>query len=267
MNTDTLRAILEAVSQGETTPGEAMDKLKAWPFEDVGFAKVDHHRVLRQGIPEAIFGAGKTPEQLVEISRRIKEQGVNVLATRCTGAGLHAVKAAFPEAVINEAARTATITLTEPKRRPGYVGVVCAGTSDIDVAEEAIVTLESQGSEGRRIYDVGVAGIHRLLAQREVLQGAVCLIVCAGMEGALPSVVAGLVDIPVIAVPTSVGYGANFGGVAALLAMLNSCGTGVSVCNIDNGFGAAMLAAMIHRLACGEHRASRSEREEQRQEA
>lgn len=243
-----LRALLDAVAAGTASTDEAIQRLKNMPFEDIGFAKVDHHRALRQGIPEVIYGAGKTPEQLVAIVARMKEHGSNVLATRCHPEGVEAVLAAHPEATYHDAANALTLVTTPVSQRPGYVGVVCAGTSDLPVCEEAVVTCEIQGSRVERVYDVGVAGIHRLLARREVLQQSVALVVVAGMEGALPSAVAGLVSHPIIAVPTSVGYGANFGGVAALLAMLNSCGTGVSVVNIDNGFGAGMLASMIHRL-------------------
>jgi hypothetical protein len=221
------------------------------PFEDLGFAKVDHHRALRTGFPETVFCAGKTPEQVVEIIARLKAQDSNVLATRCSPAIVEAVRAAHPDAVHHEAARAVTVTVHEPERLAGYIAVVCAGTSDIPVAEEAAVTCESLGNAVKRVYDVGVAGIHRLFDQREVLQNANAIIVCAGMEGALPSVVAGLVDCPVIAVPTSVGYGASFGGIAALLGMLNTCAVGLAVVNIDNGFGAGMFAGIINRIANG----------------
>ncbi|MBX7258025.1 MAG: nickel pincer cofactor biosynthesis protein LarB [Candidatus Hydrogenedentes bacterium] len=249
MNPDRIKSLLESVSSGSVSPEDAFERLRALPFEDLGFAKVDHHRSLRQGVPEVIFAQGKTPAQVAEIVGRMRAHGSNVLATRCSNETVAAVKAAHPDVVHHEAARALTLTLHPPKRMGGYVGIVCAGTSDIPVAEEAVVTCESMGATARRVYDVGVAGIHRLFNQHEALIGANALVVCAGMEGALPSVVAGLVDIPVIAVPTSVGYGANLGGVTALLAMLNSCATGVSVVNIDNGFGAGMLAAMINRLA------------------
>ena len=248
MDESRLRALMEAVAAGQTTTDDAVARLKDLPFEDLGFAKLDHHRALRQGIPEVIYGAGKTPDHLVEIIGRMKAHGSNVLATRCEAAGVEAVLKAHPDAEYHEAARALTLVSAPVEQRPGFVAVVCAGTSDLPVCEEAVVTCEVQGSRVERVYDVGVAGIHRLLARRETLQQAIALVVVAGMEGALPSAVAGLVSRPVIAVPTSVGYGANFGGVAALLAMLNSCGTGVSVVNIDNGFGAGMLASMIHRL-------------------
>jgi hypothetical protein len=249
VNPERIRTLLESVSEGKTTPDEAFDRLRSLPFEDLGFAKLDHHRSLRQGTPEVIFAQGKTPEQVAEIVGRMRVHGSNVLATRCSAEVVSAVKAAHPDVVHHEVARALTLTLQAPQKTGGYVGIVCAGTSDIPVAEEALVTCEAMGATCRRIYDVGVAGIHRLLNQHDALIGANVLVVCAGMEGALPSVVAGLVDVPVIAVPTSIGYGANFGGVAALLAMLNSCATGVSVVNIDNGFGAGMLASMIDRLA------------------
>ena len=213
--------------------------------------KIDHHRSLRKGFPETIFGAGKTPEQVVAIIGRMRAHGSNVLATRCSRETVDAVLAAHPDVVHHEAARALTLIVNPPEPTPGYVAVVCAGTSDIPVAEEAAVTCESMGATVRRIHDVGVAGIHRVLEQREALLGATVIVVCAGMEGALASVVAGLVDKPVVAVPTSVGYGASFGGIAALLGMLNSCATGVTVVNIDNGFGAGAYAAIINRLVNG----------------
>jgi len=243
-----LKHLLAQVASGELKPDDALDRLRALPFEDIGYAKVDHHRALRKGFPESVFCAGKTPEQIVEIVGRLRGQGSNVLATRCSPEAVAAVVAAHPDAVHHEVARALTITVAEPRRLPGYVAIVCAGTSDIPVAEEAAVACESVGSEARRVYDVGVAGIHRLFGQRETLEKANAVVVCAGMEGALPSVVAGLVEGPVIAVPTSIGYGASFGGIAALLGMLNSCAVGMAVVNIDNGFGAGMLAGMISRL-------------------
>jgi len=250
MEQEKLRELLNAVSNGSVSPDEAVERLRVLPFEDLGFAKVDHHRGLRRGFPETIFAEGKTPPQVVEILTRMRQQGSNVLATRCSREVVEAVLAAHPDAVHHEAARAITLTVTPPVRLDGYVAVLCAGTSDIPVAEEAAVTCETMGVETRRVHDVGVAGIHRLLNQQQTLRDATVVVVCAGMEGALPSVVAGLVDGPVIAVPTSVGYGASFGGVTALLAMLNSCATGVAVVNIDNGYGAGALAGIIHRLAC-----------------
>jgi len=249
MEEQRLKSLLESVAAGDVSAHDALEQLRDLPFKDLGFAKIDHHRSIRKGYPETIFCAGKTPEQIVDIVGAMRSHGSNVLATRCSPDAVQAVLAAYPDAVHHEAARAVTVTVDPPKPGPGYVAVVCAGTSDIPVAEEAIVTCEARGTTARRVYDVGVAGLHRLLGQREVLQQADVLIVCAGMEGALPSVVAGLVDTPVIAVPTSIGYGASFGGIAALLAMLNSCAAGVSVVNIDNGFGAGVLATIINRMA------------------
>jgi NCAIR mutase (PurE)-related protein len=246
-----LRQLLEAVASGAVTPDDAVAHLRSLPFEDVGFAKIDHHRNIRKGYPEAVFCAGKTPEQVVEIVSRLRRHGSNVLATRCSPEVVEAVLTANPDAVHHELARAITVTEAPPQRLKGFVAVLCAGTSDIPVAEEAVVTCEALGATAKRVYDVGVAGIHRLLDQRDVLEAATVLVVCAGMEGALASVVAGLVDKPVIGVPTSVGYGASFGGIAALLAMLNSCATGVAVVNIDNGFGAGALAGIINRIADG----------------
>ncbi len=246
-----LKALLETVASGEISPDDALARLRALPFEDLGFAKIDHHRTLRKGFPEVIFSAGKTPEQVVEIVGRMHAHGSNVLATRCSDAVVAAVCAAYPGAVHHEAARALTLTVKPPNPLPGYAAVVCAGTSDIPVAEEAAVTCGAMGATVQRVYDVGVAGIHRLLDRRVVLEEAYAVIVCAGMEGALASVVGGLVDKPVIAVPTSVGYGASFGGIAALLGMLNSCASGVAVVNIDNGFGAGAYAAIIGRMLAG----------------
>lgn len=243
-----LTTLLDAVAGGSVSPAEAAEQLRTLPFEDIGFAKIDHHRALRKGFPETIFAQGKSPEQVIDIVRRMREHGSHVLATRCTPEIANAVLQSIPEAVHHELARVVTVGEC-PHRLDGYVAVVCAGTSDIPVADEAAVTSEALGCTVERIYDVGVAGIHRILDQRDSLQSANALVVCAGMEGALPSVVAGLVSKPVFAVPTSVGYGASFGGVAALLAMLNSCATGVSVVNIDNGYGAGALAAMVNRIA------------------
>lgn len=249
MDRDKLKALLESVAAGDTTTDAALERLRALPFEDLGFAKVDHHRDLRQGHSEAIFAEGKTPEQVVQIMARLADKGSNALATRCSAATVEAVCAAFPDAVHHEVARAITRTVKSVPVRSGYVAVVCAGTSDVPVAEEAVVTCEFMGNEVKRVYDVGVAGLHRLLGQHDTLTKANAIVVCAGMEGALPSVVGGLVDVPVIAVPTSIGYGANLGGLAALLAMLNSCASGIAVVNIDNGFGAGMLAGMINRIA------------------
>ena len=252
MDVPKLKSLLEAIASQAVSPEEALAKLRDLPFEDLGFAKVDHHRALRQGYPETIFCAGKTPGQVAAIATRMREHGSNVFGTRCGPEIIDAVLAAHPDATHHEAARAFTIVVDPPKVLNGYIAVVCAGTSDIPVAEEAVVTCETHGNRIERVYDVGVAGIHRLLEQREKLTGANALVVCAGMEGALPSVVAGLVDRPVIAVPTSVGYGASFGGIAALLGMLNSCAAGLTVVNIDNGFGAAIAASLVNRIANGQ---------------
>jgi NCAIR mutase (PurE)-related protein len=252
MDLKRLRELLDGLAAGSVSPDDAMERLRTLPFEDLGFAKVDHHRSLRKGYPETVFAQGKTPEQVVAIVTRMRQHGSNVLATRCSPEVVEAVLAAHPDATHYDIARAITITVEPPRMREGSAAVVCAGTSDMPVAEEAAVTCEAMGTTVNRVYDVGVAGLHRLLEQRPILDAADVLVVCAGMEGALPSVVAGLVEQPVIAVPTSVGYGASFGGIAALLGMLNSCATGISVVNIDNGFGAGVLAAKINRIAHGE---------------
>ena len=221
---------------------------QAVPVADLGFAQVDTHRALRKGFPEVIFGAGKTPTQVVAISGKLVEREQNVLVTRVTSEHAKALRKKFKHAVHHESARCVTIEKKPLPKRAGHIAVICAGTSDLPVADEAAVTAEIMGNNVVRITDVGVAGLHRILARMEDLQKANVLIVVAGMEGALPSVVAGLVSKPVIAVPTSVGYGASFGGVAALLGMLNSCGSGVTVVNIDNGFGAGYAASQINAL-------------------
>ncbi len=249
MDTSRLKSLLSEVALGNVAIEEALERLRNLPFEDLGFAKVDHHRMLRKGYPETIFCAGKTPEQVVAIVNRMREHGSNVLGTRCAPEVIAAVTSAFSDAVYHEAARAFTITVEPPEPLDGYIAVVCAGTSDIPVAEEAAVTCAALGNCVERVYDVGVAGIHRLFGQREKLDGAHVVIVCAGMEGALPSVIGGLVERPIIAVPTSIGYGTSFGGLSALLGMLNSCATGLTVVNIDNGFGAAVAASAINRLA------------------
>lgn len=253
MDRASIEALLNEVRDGRTPVEHALDRLRDLPFEDLGFAKVDHHRALRTGMPEVIFSAGKTPDQVAAIFARMAQAGGNVLATRATREMFEAVRALEPANLEVRAAYHATarcITLTQTAAAPGKgtIAVVCAGTSDLPVAEEAAVTARLMGNTVELIADVGVAGIHRLLAQRVSLQSARVLIVCAGMEGALPTVVAGLVNAPVLAVPTSVGYGASFGGVAALLGMLNTCSPNVSVVNIDNGFGAACIASLINRL-------------------
>lgn len=247
MTRETILEMLESVRAGETTPAEALGELAKLPYEDAGFAKIDHHRALRLGLPEVIYAAGKTPAQVAEIFARMAEAGGSVLATRATAEAYAAVAVRVPEAVYYEQARIVGLNRMQAAEDAGPVAVICAGTSDLPVAEEAAVTAEYLGLRVTRIADVGVAGLHRILAQREALSGVRAAIVCAGMEGALPSVVGGLVAAPVIAVPTSVGYGAAFGGVAALLGMLNSCSPNVCVVNIDNGFGAAYVAAMMVR--------------------
>ena len=251
MNETKLLELLKRISSGALAPEEALDKLRGLPFEDMDFAKVDTHRLLRKGYPETIFCQGKTPDQVAAIAARMSECGQNVLGTRCPPEMFHTVQSRADEAVYHETARAFTIMREEPPLSRGTVAIVCAGTSDIFVAEEAAVTCATLGSPVDRIYDVGVAGLHRLLEQRDRLTKARVIIVCAGMEGALPSVVAGLVPTMVIAVPTSIGYGASFGGVAALLGMLNSCATGLTVVNIDNGFGAAVAACTINRMVDG----------------
>jgi len=247
MQTETLRALLERVRDGETTTGAALEALRDLPFEDLGFAKIDHHRALRQGFPEVIWGEGKTPEQIAHIAARIVANGSTLLATRATREAFQAVQKEVPEAQYHDVARVIWARGENAPRLHGTVGVLCAGTTDIPVAEEAAICGEAMGANVTRIFDVGVAGLHRLLEFRGEMQKCDVLIVAAGMEGALPSVVGGLVDVPVIAVPTSVGYGAAFGGLAALLGMLNSCAKGLAVVNIDNGFGAAAFAATILR--------------------
>lgn len=251
MDTVKIKALLQEVASGMLAPDEAAARLRNLPFEDLGFAKIDHHRSLRKGYPETIFCAGKTPAQVAEIAGRMRSHGSNVLGTRVSAEVAEAVLAAHPDATHHATARVFTILDHAPEVMAGYVAVVCAGTSDLPVAEEAAVTCEVFGNRVERISDVGVAGIHRLFEQRARLVGANAIIVCAGMEGALPSVVAGLVERPVIGVPTSVGYGASFNGIAALLGMLNSCASGLTVVNIDNGFGAAAAATAINRLANG----------------
>jgi NCAIR mutase (PurE)-related protein len=246
-----LRELLEGVAAGTTSVEAAVEGLRLLPYEDLGFAKLDHHRALRDALPEVVLAQGKTPQQVAEIARRLAERADHVLVTRADRACFEAVQAALPDATYHETARAITVERSPQTMQEG-VAVLCAGTADLPVAEEAAVTAEIMGNAVQRVYDVGVAGIHRLLDHLAVLAEARALVVVAGMEGALPSVVAGLVAVPVIAVPTSVGYGASFGGIAPLLAMLNSCAAGVSVVNIDNGFGAGYLAAVINRLALSE---------------
>jgi len=247
MNAETLKKLFAQVRQGKLAPDQAVERLRHLPFEDLGFAKVDHHRALRQGMPEVIFAQGKTPGHVASIFQRLAAHGGNVLATRATEEQYAAVADAIPKAEFRPLARAIVLKQDRKRHGKGVIVVVSAGTSDIPVAEEAVVTAELMGNHVQHIYDVGVAGIHRLLAHREALAKARVIVVCAGMEGALPSVVGGLVGVPVIAVPTSIGYGAAFEGLAALLGMMNSCASNVSVVNIDNGFGAGYVASLINR--------------------
>ena len=249
MDPDRLKGLLEQLAGGSVDVEAVMKRLQSLPFENLEFARIDHHRALRCGFPEVIFGQGKTPGQVAEIFARLAEAGHDVLATRVEPAAAARVLERFPNATHHELPRLVTLRQRPAVASPGFIGIVCAGTSDLPVAEEARLTAEIMGQRTQAIYDVGVAGLHRLLSQSAELQKARVLVVVAGMEGALPSVVAGLVAAPVIAVPTSVGYGASFGGLAALLAMLNSCAAGLSVVNIDNGFSAGYQAALINRLA------------------
>ena len=247
-----LQDLLDRVRSGDLDPSAAagllLAALRAAPFEDLGFARVDTHRELRQGFPEVILGIGKTPAQIAGIAERLVARGQALLITRADAQAFEAVRARVPGVTYHETARAITLAQGDIPRGKGTVLVACAGTSDLPIAEEAAVTLELMGNCIDRLCDVGVAGLHRLLSEQARLQAARVIVVVAGMEGALPSVVAGLVNVPVIAVPTSVGYGASFGGVAALLGMLNSCANGVSVVNIDNGFGAACMASLINHL-------------------
>ncbi|MFN7954029.1 MAG: nickel pincer cofactor biosynthesis protein LarB [bacterium] len=249
MNPDRLRELLQEVRGGHVDVDAALERLAQLPYQDLGFARVDHHRALRKGFPEVVYGGGKTATQIVAIVRALVKAGSNALVTRVDPDKARAVRRRLPKARYHEDARALTL-ITAPLKPAGRgtVVVVSAGTSDQPVAEEAAVTLELMGQRIDKVYDVGVAGLHRLLGDAARLREASVLIVVAGMEGALPSVVAGLVSKPVIAVPTSVGYGASFGGVAALLGMLTSCASGVAVVNIDNGFGAACIAALINRV-------------------
>jgi pyridinium-3,5-biscarboxylic acid mononucleotide synthase len=247
-----LQDLLEQVARGEIDVATAHDRvsgaLRSRPYEDLGFARVDHHRSIRQGFPEVILGLGKTPAQIAAIASEIASRGSTLLVTRASAAAYDAVRAVVPQATYYADASIIALRQQDVSKGKGTVLIVAAGTSDLPVAEEAALTAELMGNDVARLYDVGVAGIHRLFAQRAALEGARVIVVVAGMEGALPSVVSGLVSVPVIAVPTSIGYGASFGGLAALLGMLNSCASGVSVVNIDNGFGAATVASLINHL-------------------
>ena len=248
LNSASIRRLLEQVRKGKLSPDDAVEKLRHLPFEDLGFAKVDHHRHLRVGMPEVIFSPGKTPHQVAEIFKRLALHAPNVLATRASREQFLAVKKTVRGAKFDPTARAILLQRDSTVYGKGKITVISAGTSDMPVAEEAAITTQLTGNRVERIYDVGVAGIHRLLAHRKAIADSRVVIVCAGMEGALPSVVGGLVGVPVIAVPTSVGYGAAFQGLAALLGMMNSCASNVTVVNIDNGFGAGYVASLINRL-------------------
>ncbi|HEX5963595.1 MAG TPA: nickel pincer cofactor biosynthesis protein LarB [Gemmatimonadales bacterium] len=245
MTAEQLEGLLAEVAAGRLTPQAALERLRHLPFEDLPFARIDHHRALRQGHPEVVFCEGKTADQVVAICERLEAANGSFLGTRANEALASRLKARFPHMVWNPTARTVHLARAQAGARPGTILVISAGTSDLPVAEEAAVVAEAFGHQVERLIDVGVAGLHRLLAAAEQIERARVVIVVAGMEGALPSVVGGMVSVPVIAVPTSVGYGASFGGLAALLGMLNSCAAGVTVVNIDNGFGAAAAASRI----------------------
>ena len=245
---DQLRSLFEEVRTGATDIDAALERVRHLPFEDLGFAKVDHHRALRHGMPEVIFGLGKTADHVIAIAAKLLERADNVLITRTTPAMAESVIEELPDAEYFPLSGAIRFWRNRVTHGKGRIAVVCAGTSDIPVAEEAQVTAEVMGNEVESIHDIGVAGIHRLMSNRARLAQARVIIVCAGMEGALPSAVGGMVSVPVIAVPTSVGYGASFHGLAALLGMLNSCASNVTVVNIDNGFGAGYVASLINRL-------------------
>lgn len=243
-----LKDVLNKVHLGKLSPEEAFLVLKDYPYQNLGFAKIDHHRELRKGFPEIIFGMGKTEEQILKISREIIKKGGNLLITKVETKVFDNLKKKMPKAHYNSLAKVVYLKQQKPVSGKGIIAIITAGTSDIPVAEEAVVTCDILGNETEKIYDVGVAGIHRLFGEFEKIKQARVIITVAGMEGALPSVVAGIVSVPIIAVPTSIGYGASLKGVAALLAMLNSCPGGVGVVNIDNGFGAGYLASLINHL-------------------
>jgi len=247
MDSEELEILLKGIKSGSVTVDQGIYQLKDLPFKDLGFAKIDNHREIRVGYPEVIYCEGKTVEQVKKIVEFMLEKGNNILGTRASYEMYLAVKEICECAEYNDMAKTIVVKRKERKIPDSYIAVVTGGTSDMFVAEEAAITADVLGNKVERIYDVGVAGIHRLFNNLDLIRGAKVVIVIAGMEGALASVVGGLVDKPIIAVPTSVGYGANFGGISALLSMLNSCASGVSVVNIDNGFGAAYVASMINR--------------------
>lgn len=248
MNPEDIKKLLQEVHEGSRSPEEAYQVLRDLPYHDLGFAKIDNHRELRTGYPEVIFCAGKTADQIQQIIAVMVAEGNNVLATRATPEMFEAVKSLSNDIIYNPLSRTLSLRKTTPPLPPTYIAVVTAGTSDIPVAEEAAITAEMFGNRVERIFDVGIAGIHRLYENMSQIREARVVVVVAGMEGALPSLVAGLISHPVIAVPTSIGYGANFHGLSALLGMLTSCSAGIGVVNIDNGFGAGYLASMINRL-------------------
>lgn len=247
MDQQNLRELLSQFQTGEKNLDEVIEKLKHLPYESLGFAHVDHHRAIRHGFPEVIFGRGKTPEQIVGIAEKLMERAGNLLVTRTDRQAYDLVAKLEPAATFHDSCGAISVIRDRTEHGKGTIAIVTAGTSDIPVAEEAAITVEAMGNQFTKLFDVGVAGIHRILSQRESLQSARVVICVAGMEGALPSVVGGLVSVPVIAVPTSIGYGASFGGVAALLGMLNSCASNVTVVNIDNGFGAGYVASLINR--------------------
>lgn len=247
MNRQNILELLEKVRSGRLSPERGVEQLRNMPFEDLGFARVDHHRTLRQGFPEVIFGVGKKPEHVAGIVKSLLPQKSNILVTRCSPEVFSRIRRVTRKAIYNREARAACVVQDPTLYGEGIIHVVCAGTSDIPVAEEAALTARLMGNEVATTFDVGVAGIHRLLSAREALSKARVIVAVAGMEGALPSVVGGLVSVPVIAVPTSIGYGSSFGGVTALLGMLNSCASNVTVVNIDNGFGAGYVAGLINR--------------------
>jgi NCAIR mutase (PurE)-related protein len=248
MNEEQLRELFAGVRSGAVDLDHAVERMRHMPFEDLGFAKVDHHRALRHGIPEVVFALGKTADQIIGIAERLEERSPNLLITRCDGEKAAKVIARFPGSEHFPGSGCIRFWRDRTITGKGTIAVVCAGTSDIPVAEEAMVTAQTMGNRVEAIYDVGVAGIHRLMAHRAQLESARIAVVCAGMEGALPSAVGGMVSCPVVAVPTSVGYGASFQGLAALLGMLNSCASNVTVVNIDNGFGAGYFASIVNHI-------------------
>ncbi len=247
MNDQQLKEVLAKVRDGSLSESDALRKIRMLPFEDVGYVKLDHHRAIRHGMPEVVFGEGKTPEQMVQIAERLLPHNANILMTRVSAESMTALREAYPEIEVLEQCRVARFWRDKSTQGKGKLVVMAAGTTDIPVAEEAAATIEVMGAIPHRIYDVGVAGIHRLFGNLEQIMDARAIVCCAGMEGALPSVVGGLVPCPVIAVPTEVGYGASFHGLAALLTMLNSCASNVTVVNIGNGFGAGYVASLINR--------------------